>query len=82
MQIPEVELVAICDVNEEGLRRYADQYQVAAYTDCCELLRRDDIEMAQISTPDYVHAEQTIMAAEAGKHILCQKPMAITRAET
>lgn len=46
-----------------------------------ELIADDEIDAVYISTPVYLHAEQTIAAAEAGKHVLCEKPMAMDPAE-
>ena len=45
-------------------------------TDWRKLIERDDIDLIDISTPNYVHVEQALAAAKAGKHILCEKPMA------
>ena len=52
-----------------------------AYRDFRELLARDDIDAVSISTPDHWHAIPAIMAARAGKHIYCQKPLSLTVAE-
>lgn len=52
-----------------------------AYSDFRELLARDDIDAVSITTPDHWHAIPTIMAAEAGKHVYCQKPLSLTIAE-
>jgi predicted dehydrogenase len=51
------------------------------YTDWHELLADREIDAVYIATPVHLHAEQTIAAAEAGKHVLCEKPMALTAAE-
>jgi UDP-N-acetyl-2-amino-2-deoxyglucuronate dehydrogenase len=73
----EVELVAVCDAVEENMRPYAVEYNVRTYTDYAEMLKADDIEVVCICTPSGMHPEQTIMAAKAGKHVICEKPMAI-----
>lgn len=52
-----------------------------AYNDFRDLLARDDIDAVSITTPDHWHAIPTIMAARAGKHIYCQKPLSLTIAE-
>ncbi|HUV64576.1 MAG TPA: Gfo/Idh/MocA family oxidoreductase [Sedimentisphaerales bacterium] len=52
-----------------------------AYVDFRELLARDDIDAVSVTTPDHWHAIPTIMAAQAGKHIYCQKPLSLTIAE-
>ncbi len=51
------------------------------YTDVDQLLSDDEINAIYIATPPYLHCEQTILAARAGKHVLCEKPMAMTVAE-
>jgi predicted dehydrogenase len=51
------------------------------YNDFRELLARDDIDAVSVTTPDHWHAIPTIMAARAGKHIYCQKPLSLTIAE-
>jgi len=76
--IPEARLVALHDVNAEGVRRYADQYGAEAYTDLPALLARDDVDVVIVASPDTLHAEHTILAAQAGKHVLCQKPLALS----
>jgi predicted dehydrogenase len=52
-----------------------------AYNDFRDLLARDDIDAVSVTTPDHWHAIPTIMAARAGKHIYCQKPLSLTIAE-
>ncbi|NOT46575.1 MAG: Gfo/Idh/MocA family oxidoreductase, partial [Acidobacteria bacterium] len=51
------------------------------YADWREMLADDEIDAVYVATPVYLHAEQTIAAAEAGKHVLCEKPMAMTAEE-
>ncbi len=72
-----VELVAVADVRAEQASRAAQQFGAAAYyTDYRALLARPDIGIVVICTPEFLHREQVVAAAEAGKHILCEKPMA------
>ncbi|MHB8995859.1 MAG: Gfo/Idh/MocA family protein [Armatimonadota bacterium] len=79
--VPQARLVALHDVDEAGVRQYAVQYGVEAYTDFDDVLSRDDVEAVIIASPDQFHAEHTIRAAQAGKHILCQKPLALNLTE-
>jgi len=74
--IPEAELVAVCDIVTERANRAAQVSGAAPYTDYRQLLEREDIEMVDICLPTYLHAEAAIAAMEAGKHVLCEKPMA------
>ncbi|TMV52157.1 Gfo/Idh/MocA family oxidoreductase [Paenibacillus mesophilus] len=73
----EAELVAVCDANENRAEEFGIKHNVKAYTDYEKLLADPDIDVVCLCTPSGMHAEQTIMAAEAGKHIVCEKPMAI-----
>jgi len=79
---PGAELVCICDLNEELVRGRAEQYGAGSWTtDYEELLARDDIDAVSVVTPDFLHREVAIAAAEAGKHVLLEKPMATTVAD-
>lgn len=73
----EADLVAVCDANEQRARDCAARLGVRAYTSYAELLHQPDVDAVCICTPSGMHAEQTVMAAEAGKHVVCEKPMAI-----
>jgi predicted dehydrogenase len=71
-----------CGRDEAGLRAFADRWgwrEIA--TDWREVLKRDDIDAIDIATPTYLHAEMAIAAAEAGKHVFCEKPFANSLAE-
>ena len=76
--IPEAELVAVCDIVTERANQAAQISGATPYTDYRQLLERDDIEMVDICLPTDLHAQVTIAALEAGKHVLCEKPMAHT----
>ena len=77
-RIPEAELVAVCDAVEKRARAAAEQSGATAYTDYRQLLEREDIEMVDLCVPTYLHAQMAIEAAQAAKHVLCEKPMAHT----
>jgi predicted dehydrogenase len=78
----EIELVAVADIREETARAAAERFGATAwYTDYHELLARDDIDFVDVCTPEFLHGEQVTAAARAGKHVLCEKPMAATLAD-
>jgi len=77
--LEEAELVAIYDDDPERLRRAAELYGVRdAYTDYRQLLRRDDVDAVVIASENAKHAELAVAAAEAGKHMIVEKPLATT----
>jgi len=76
------ELVAICDVNEERARSAASQWGVPNYyTSVEEMLAGAELDAVSVATPDTAHAEIVVRCAQAGKHILCEKPLATTVAD-
>lgn len=82
-RLPEARLVAVCDVNEERAVEIARKYGASqVYTDYRALLDNPDIHAVSIATPDFAHRDIAIAAAEAGKHILIEKPLATTVAES
>jgi len=78
---PEIELVAGADVNRRVLETFHARYGAKVY-DCIEKLCEDpEVEAVWISTPNKFHAPHTIIAAERGKHVVVEKPMAISLKE-
>lgn len=78
----EVEVTAIVDSDEEFLEMRKKEWGVErTYTDYREALARDDVDAVAIALPHHLHYRSVVEAAEAGKHILCEKPMAMTVAE-
>lgn len=79
---PDVELIAVADMNLERARSVADAFGAArAYADPHELLADDQIDGVSICTWNNTHAAWAIAAIEAGKHVLVEKPIARTLAE-
>ena len=75
-------LKAVCGRNAEKVQAFADQWQYETIeTDWRTLIARDDIDVIDICTPNNSHAEIAIAAAEAGKMILCEKPLSMDAAE-
>ena len=83
-KIEEVNIVAFCDIDVEKAEVAADYYgteQAKAYADYKELLKDETIDVIHVCTPNSSHKELTIASLEAGKHVMCEKPMAKTTEE-
>ncbi len=72
------ELVAVCDSNREKAEALAEKFGVKSiYTDASDMVKSRDIDAVCICTPSGLHGPNVITCAEAGKHILCEKPLDI-----
>ena len=71
-----MELCAICDDAPAVLEEHALKYQVSAYHDYESLLRECDCDLVALCTPSGLHPQMTIQAAQHGRHVLTEKPMA------
>lgn len=75
-------LKAVCARNKDKAQAFADQWGYESVeTDWRELLKRDDIDAIDVCTPNNLHKEISIAAAEAGKMVLCEKPLSMDTAE-
>ncbi|MUT68658.1 Gfo/Idh/MocA family protein [Paenibacillus sp. NEAU-GSW1] len=73
------EMTAICGRNPEGLEQARAQFGwESSETDWRELIKREDIDLIDINAPSDAHKEIAIEAAKAGKHLFCEKPLALT----
>ena len=82
--LPNVEMVAFCDIIEErAVKAKADfgTEDAKVYTDYKKLLEDKSIDVVHICTPNRSHSFITVDALESGKHVMCEKPMAINSAE-
>jgi predicted dehydrogenase len=76
---PRVEVVAICDVIEAAARRSAEQFNIPkTYRDYSALVARSELDAVFVAVPNNLHAPLAVAAFAAGKHVLCEKPMAST----
>ena len=77
-KIHEAEVKVVCDYDLEKAKKLADEFFIS---DCCtdhnEAVSRDDVDIVIVGTNDQTHCEATIAALKAGKHVLCEKPMAL-----
>jgi predicted dehydrogenase len=81
--IPDLcEIVAVADSNPEVARQAAEKFGVKRlFTDYQELLALPEVDAVSVCTPNYLHMDPTIKAFEAGKHVLCEKPIAMNAGE-
>ncbi|HET8563415.1 MAG TPA: Gfo/Idh/MocA family oxidoreductase [Candidatus Binatia bacterium] len=79
--MPEIELVAGADVNPRVLDTFHKRYGARTYDAIEKLCSDPDVEAVWVSTPNKFHAPHTIIAAQHGKHVVIEKPMAISLAE-
>lgn len=71
-------LIAVCDVDFQRAQQIATDFNCKAYNDISELLViESNVDVVCICTPNYLHAQQSILSLNAGKHVLCEKPLAI-----
>jgi predicted dehydrogenase len=71
-------LIAVCDVDFQRAQQLATEFNSKAYHDISELLAvESNVDVVCICTPNYLHTQQTILSLNAGKHVLCEKPLAI-----
>ena len=76
--LEEVDLVAMCDINREALNNRADEYGIShRYTDYEEMFAREALDIVSVCTHAPLHAPIAIAAAQAGIHVLCEKPLSV-----
>jgi phthalate 4,5-cis-dihydrodiol dehydrogenase len=74
----ELRLVAVMDIDSDHARAAAEQFKATAHTTLQDLLEDPEVEAVHVCTPHTQHVEPVVAAAEAGKHVLVEKPMALT----
>ena len=79
--VPGLDVAVICDIAADAARKLADAHNIPTATDFRAVLADETIDAVYIALPHHLHEEATIAAAEAGKHILLEKPMANSLAE-
>ncbi len=81
-KVPFVNVAAVCDASPALLAETQARFGIAAgYADYREVLARPEIDAVSVCLPNFLHAPASIAAIEAGKHVLCEKPLAHTLAD-
>lgn len=92
LKLPEAKLTAVCDIDPlkrggrwpsplDGAEIVADYTDMKVYAEAARLFADPEVDVVDIALPTYLHAEYTVAAFEAGKHVICEKPMARASAE-
>ena len=77
-QINNANLSAVCDIDEEKAKKIANQFNIPYYTDMDVMMQNEDIDVVSVLTESGYHAKHVINLAKYGKHIVVEKPMALT----
>ncbi len=80
-EIPEIELFVACDINLDRAKAYQEEFGAAhAVADWRDAIAMDEVDIVDICTPHGLHRDPAVAAAEAGKHVFTEKPMATSLA--
>lgn len=79
---PKAEIVGLYDTNAERAAMLCEQYGCKAFGSYDEMLQDETIDAISVCSPNFTHAQNSIRALESGKHVLCEKPMALSLDET
>lgn len=79
---PRIEVLAACDLNPDAVQRMARQFNIPkTYTDFNSLASDEDIDGVVVCVPNNLHAPVSTQMLQSGKHVMCEKPMAVTATE-
>src|SRR5579863_5972360 len=76
--LPDAQLVAVADVIPENAQKLADIYAAKPYTDLAAMLAHEQLDIVNICTPSGLHCEQACQIMRSGRHVIVEKPMAIS----
>lgn len=75
--IPEAKIVAVCEIRDEKLQVAVEATGATPYTDCLEMLEKEQLDILDICLPTYLHADYAVMGLEHGAHVLTEKPISL-----
>src|SRR5579862_2712456 len=77
-KLPFLKLTAAAEVRQAGRDRFREELGAEVYTDVAEMVKSPNIDAVYVATPNHLHAEHSIAALNAGKHVIVEKPMAMS----
>ena len=77
-QVPGITLTGMAGTHREAARAAARRFGIPDIEDIDRMLARDDVDLVYVATPPFLHHPQVMAALEAGKHVICEKPLAMT----
>ncbi|SFT02261.1 Predicted dehydrogenase [Paenibacillus sp. BC26] len=77
MNIPDVKLVGVCDIDFSLAQELSNKTGATAFASFDVMLREIEFDILSVTLPSYLHKEFTLKAAAAGKHVICEKPLAL-----
>jgi predicted dehydrogenase len=81
-KLENVNIIAVCDINGARAKMYGEKYNIPhVFTDYNEMLKLDELDAVSVTTWNNCHAPISIAALKAGKHVLCEKPLAMNARE-
>jgi len=80
-RLAQFDLVAGCDPSPQRRALCADKYGLTTYEHFDDMLARDDLDLVVVATPSAMHRDHVIQALQAGKHVVCEKPLCMNLAE-
>jgi myo-inositol 2-dehydrogenase/D-chiro-inositol 1-dehydrogenase len=81
-RVPRANVVGVASPTVEHVTSFAERHGIPNhFTDYCKMLAMDELDLVILGLPNDLHAEATIAAAEAGKHVICEKPLCLTLAD-
>jgi phthalate 4,5-cis-dihydrodiol dehydrogenase len=80
-RMPEAQVAAAADVRPEALEQFAKRHEARVYDTVEALCADPDLDVIWVATPNQFHLKHVILAAQSGKHVVCEKPMALSVAE-
>src|SRR5436190_4674216 len=75
--LPNSEFVAVCDISTERAQRFSEQFGIKGHTDLAEMLEREKVDVLSVCTQHTQHPVAVEIAADAGVHVISEKPLAI-----